>query len=214
MPMITSQSAGTQYGMPGSMASLRAAPQALTFGPDQEAIAKTQADASMYPAKLRDQHFQQLFPMLSKGFGALGGGFGSPATAGGASGQGPAISAGPVWNPQQIQQQVNSSRAQTDASTQTQQKATGEQAAGRGFSSQSPLTLALQGQEAGQGMATNAQNQNQIQWGAAEGNSKSLLAGQQAREGQFASRQQEDIQRRLPYFQQQNALISALGGMI
>lgn len=188
--------------------------QSQQYGPDQEEIAKINAQAAEYPATLRNQHFQQLFPLLSNALSSTGS-LTNPVTPGGVSATGgPAINAGPVWNPQQIQQQVNASRAQTDAATQTQQRASADQAAGRGFSSQSPLTLALQGQEAGQGLATKAANQNQIQWGAAQGNADQTLKGQQAREQQFASRQNEDIARRQPFFQQQNALISALGGMI
>lgn len=213
MPMITGQR-GALAGWGGYSPIHGATGGSIvesTAGPDQEKIAQIQADASKFPYQLRDQHFKALFPMLQQGFGAMGGG---PFTAGGASGPGPAISAGPVWNPQQIQQRVNASRAQTDAATASQQKQAGEAAAGRGFSAMSPLTMALQGQVAGQGMATNAANENQIRWDAAGGNAKQTLEGQKAREGQFAARQDEDIRRRQPWFQSQNALLAALGGMI
>lgn len=214
MPILTGQKSNqSQLGDGLAPGSKTFGISEQTFGPDQEAIAKTQADAAKYPSTLRDQHFKMLFPMLSGAFGGLGPA-GMATAGGGPVGTQPTISAGPVWNPQQVQQQVNASHASTDAETATHQNEAAASAGARGFSSQSPLVAALQGQMASAGMGQKADAERGIRWDAAAGNAKQTLTGQQAREGQYASRQSEDIERRKPYFAMQNALLSALGGLI
>lgn len=209
MPIQTS-SAGQAFGQPLTPKFGGTGP--MTWGPDQEKIAQIQADASKVPYELKQQRFNTIWPWLQ---GQLGGmSKGGPATAGGASGQGPDITAGPVWNEQQMQQQVNAGKARTDQQTQTAQREASAGAAGRGFGGSSPLVQALQGQLAGQGMAAKSAGEQQTRWNAAQGNAQQTLGSQQARESQFASRQQEDIARRRPFFDLQTALIGTLGGLI
>lgn len=209
MPMVTN--------LPGTSSSsnMGIAPGAshgpTAYGADQEEIAKTQAEAAKYPYLLKQQRFNTVFPWLQ---GQIGGMSKSPYTIGGQSPAGPDITAGPVWNDQQIQQKVNAGKASVDQQTQTAQRTAAAGAAGRGFGGTSPLVQALQGQLAGQGLAAKAGQEQQTRWGAAQGNAQQMLSSQNAREGQFASRQQESIQRAKPYFDLQQALIGTLGGMI
>jgi len=174
--------------------------------------AQIAADASRYPFDLKQQRFDQLFPMFQHSLTALGTP-GQPFTAGGASGASPEITVGGTLNPQQVQQQVNSQRAANDQATEGRMRQTAGQTAGRGFGANSPLLMALQGQAMGQNLATNTANERETRLGAAQQNSQHVLSTQQAREAQFASRQGEDIARRQPYFQQSNALLAALAGL-
>jgi hypothetical protein len=155
--------------------------------------------------------FNSVFPWLQGQMSSLMGGM---ATAGGQSGPSPEITVGGVWDPQQVQQQVNSARAHNDQATQTQSRLAASQAAGRGFGSRSPLTMALQGQLQNQNMAQNATAGREIRWNAAKGNADQRLKSQTAREAQFSNRMTEDIERKKPVFGTMNAMLSALGGMI
>lgn len=193
------------------------------FGPDFQARANDWqlrnqglADSQIASApamaaeKFSERKFDTVWPWLQGQFGTLSG---QLATAGGASGQGPHISTGGVWNPQQVQQQVNATRAQNDRSMNTQnQKATNE-VAGRGFGSSSPLLQAIYGQNFAANLGTNTQAEQQLRTTAAQQNAEHTLGTQQASEQQFSNRQQEDIARRKPYWQTYNTLLQSLAGM-
>lgn len=171
------------------------------------------AQAATLPARLREQNFNQVFPFLKSQLSALGT-QGGLARAGGQSGPSPEISVGPVLNDQQIQQQVNATRASNDATAANQTVQDQRDAGGRGFASNSPLLAML---NAGRQMSANQANtqaEQGLRLNAAQQNAGHILDTQQAREQQFASRQQEDIQRRVPVFAQQNALIAALSGIL
>ncbi len=174
------------------------------------ALGQTAANASMYPATLKQDRFNTLFPYLQNQYAQAGQGAQTP---GGQSPPGPEISVGPVWNEQQIQGQVNASRAANDQATAGRVRAINSGVGGRGLGANSPLAQALGGQAQSANLAANTQNEQQTRWGSAQGNATHLLNTQQARESQFAARQGEDIQRRIPYFQQQNALLSVLAGL-
>lgn len=177
--------------------------------------ARIGANAAMLPAQLGQARFNTVFPWLQGQYGALAGSLnGGMATAGGASGARPEISGGPVLNSQQVQQQVNAARSGNDQATGGLIRDMKAELAGRGFGSNSPLAMALQAQTQGQNMATNTGNERDIRLGAAQQNAGQLLRTQQAREQQFATAQDEDIRRRQPYFAQQNALLSMLGGLV
>ncbi len=175
--------------------------------------ARIGADAATLGARLQQQRFDTVFPWLQSQIGSF---MSNPnfATAGGASGPSPEITVGGVYNPQQIQQQVNASRAHNDQAAQTQMQSQAQQTAGRGFGSNSPLLQALQGQTQANNLATNTDNEREIRMGAAGQNAQHLLGTQQAREQQFSSRQREDIERRKPYWAYQTSLLGALAGMI
>lgn len=148
--------------------------------------------------------FNQLLPMV-QGL--------SSGLVGGQSGPGPQINAGPVWNGQQVQEQVNAAQAKNSASAQTATKGLQQSFAGRGFASNSPLLQALQSGVDMNRMSQNATAAREIPWQAAEGNAKQLLASQRAQEEQFANRQAEDIERRKGNQQYQSSLLSILASM-
>jgi hypothetical protein len=188
---------------------------------NQKDIAQIGADAATLPARLQQQRFGQVFPWVQGQLGGLGawgsgGGaaFGAGNTSPGQVGQQPQINAGPVWTQDQIQQQVNGQAAQNDAKTGGQVRDIQSSTAGRGFGSNSPLAQALGTMAQGQNTATNANMAQQTQWNAAQGNAQQQLAGQTAQENQFASRQNEDIERHKVIAGRQNALIAALAGMV
>lgn len=203
----------TQQALAGlqSQTELQSTGMQTSAGVQEAQIA---ADASKYPYQLRAQQFQQLFPYYQQGFSTLN----QAAQNGGMSGVAnpnmsgqPKINAAPVYNQQQIQRQVNQSNAQQDAATATQQRLNSQQSAGRGFSSSSPLLSMLNQSAQMAGNATKAQNQQAIQYNAAQGNAAQLLQGQQAQEQQFSNRQQEALQRQQNLLGFQSSLFSALG---
>jgi hypothetical protein len=193
----------------GAVASVMNAKTAADAGLKR---AEIEAEAAKYPYELKQQRFQQIFPWLQNqlsGMWAQG-----PARAGGGQiGTQPTISASPIWDQSQIQQQVNSQRAANDAATAGRIRSIEQSTAGRGYGAGSPLAMALGQMAQNQNLMTNTQNEQQTRWNAAQGNARQVLAGQQAQEAQFAARQQEDIERRKPYFGTLNALIGALGGL-
>jgi hypothetical protein len=182
-------------------------------------VAKIQAGASRFGSKmgtlaerLQMQRFNQVFPYLQGQMGNQGGGGGL--APGGNSGQGPRIDAAPIYNTQQIQGQVNAATAANNATAANQSARDATTLAGRGFGANSPLLQALQMGRQNQAMAANTGNEREIRWNAAGGNAQHLLGAQQAREGQFASRQDEDIRRRSQAAQQYNSLLAALVGLV
>lgn len=164
------------------------------------------------PVNAQMQRFNAILPMLSGQFSALN--QRGSEKVGGDNGTPPPISAGPTLNPQQIQQQVNSSRAANDQSTQGKIANSASSLAGRGFGSNSPLQAALAQGYQNSNMATNTANETATRLNAAQQNAGQLLNSQQALSNQWATGNQLDIQRKAPYFQQQNALISALAGLV
>lgn len=174
---------------------------------------KIQADASKYPATLKQDRFNQVFPWLQGQFGALSHSLNGDRV-GGQSGGSPEISVGPVWNSQQIQGRVNDARASNDATTQTNINNMQQSMGGKGFGSNSPLAQALGVQMQGQNMANNTQAENDLRWNSAQGNADQITKTQGLREQQFAARNQEDIARRQALYNNQNTLISALSGIV
>lgn len=174
------------------------------------------ADASRFGASyapnLQQNRFNRIFPFLTSQFAGLQGGMSG--TAGGQSGPSPEISVGGILSPSQISQQINAMRAGNDQAGASQMARQGSETAGRGFGSNSPLLAALRGQTAANTLSENVGGEREIRLSAAQQNAQHLLGTQQAREGQFAARQREDIERRKPYFSMANTLLSTLGGMM
>lgn len=180
----------------------------------QQRIAQINADASRYPADLQQSRFNAVFPFLSQQLGG-GGGDGSSGYKGqGQVGNQPTISAAPVYSENQIQQQVNSSRAANDQQTAGAQRQMQQQMSARGYGSNSPLAQELGVGLQNKNLSANTDAERQLRFDAAGANSKQVLAGQQAQEGQFANRQQEDIERNKVYQSKFNALIAAMGGLV
>lgn len=215
------QAAGaSRYGADQRLREAEQAAGASRFGAEQsrmgaENVARTHAEAAMLPSRLQHERFGAVFPWLQGQLGGLMQGLqGGFATPGGASGQGPEITAGPVWTQDQVQQQVNARTGANDQATAGRVRDMQQRLSARGFQSNSPLAQALEAQYMGQNLAENATAGREIPWQAAQGNAQQLLAGQQAREDQYASRQREDIARRTPHFGTLNQLIGMLGSLV
>lgn len=174
------------------------------------------AQAQELPAQLQQQRFGTVFPWMQQQFGNLMNQYGHPGGSGPGSGygQGPNINVGGVWTPQQVQQQVNASRAHNDQATAAETRQMQGRMAGQGYGANSPLAAALAGQMQAQNLATNTQNTAQVRQNAAQLNAQHLLSTQQAAEQQYASRQQEAIAQQQIAAQRQNALIAALAGIV
>lgn len=210
MPQTMYNTGATAGGVP-TLTGAQQMPSASDVyqGNQQKQVAQIGANAAMYPATLQQQRFQQVFPYLQS---QLNGG--NPYAQGGTPGLGPNISAAPVLNSQQVQQQVNTQNAASDQSTAGQIKGYQNSAAGRGIGANSPLVQALSGQAQSANLAGKTANETQTRLGAAQQNSQQVLAGQTAQQGQYATQQQEEIARAAPYFQQQNILLQALAGLV
>lgn len=185
---------------------------AQKYGADQQLqAAKLAMQAQELPAQLQQQRFNSVFPWLQSQLGKFGSQMARP---GGQSGASPEITVGGVLNPQQIQQQVNAMKSGNEQSSATQQQQQSRDLAGRGFGANSPLLAALHNQTQAATLGQNVGGERDIRLNAANANAGQLLKSQQAREQQFASRQQEDIQRRQPYFSMANTLLSSLAGLV
>ena len=195
------QSIWTPSGFGGSMGH--------TGKRDWDNSAAINAGAQAYATDEKAARFGQIFPWLT---GQLGG-LGAMSRTGGQSPPSPEITVGGVWNPQQTQQRVNAARAQNDQSLATQQRGNAEKLSAGGFGGNSPMLAALQGQAASANRATNTTSEREIRNTAAEQNAGHLLNTQKAREAQFASRQQEDIERRKPIYQLYSSLFGSIAGL-
>ncbi len=178
------------------------------FGPSQ--AAQDQQTLAAIPVNAQMQRFNTILPYLTGSLSSLNSNF---ASAGGTNAPAPQISVGGVLNDQQVQQQVNTSRAANDAATQNSIRNAGNSIAGRGFGANSPLAMAMQQGYQNQNLQSNTANETATRLNAAQANAGQLLNSQQARSSQWQQENALDIQRRLPYFQHQNALIAALAGL-
>lgn len=188
-------------------------------GSTQRDVATTAANAAMFPAQLQQQRFNTVFPWLQGQFGQFQGQLNGMVGGGGLSGgygenAGPGVTVGGVYNPQQIQQQVNASNAATDRSTATQNTQAAQQSGARGFGSNSPLLQAIYGQNQASGLGTRTSNEQQIRNTAAMQNQQARQSTQQAQAAIYGQRQQEALQARGQTLGAQSALFSALGGLI
>lgn len=170
-----------------------------------------QYKASILPANLRQSRFRTLLPYLDQAMSGMGQGLNGGYGGAGQRGEQPEINAAPVLTANQMQQQVNAQRAGNDASMAGRVQQMNAGLAGRGFGSNSPLAQALMANFAGQNMATNTANERETRLSGAQMNSEHVLKAQQAREQQFASRQQEEIERGKAYTGGISSLMSALG---
>lgn len=178
-------------------------------GQSREAQANQMAMARL-PLDYQQSRFNSVFPWLQQQMGAGAATYG----VGGSSAGQPTINANPVYNPQQIQQQVNSARAGNDRTMATQTRNTQQNLAGRGWGGNSPIAQAMAAQFGFQNLIANNDAERDIRFNSAKANSDQVLKGQTAREQQFANRQQEDIERRRTFASTQNALLGSLAGLI
>lgn len=139
--------------------------------------------------------FNKLLPMLQGAMAGAGNfNYGGAATNIPAPSMGgPHISGGPLWTQQAIQQNVNANRAGIDRSTATNNQNIANQAAGHGFGSGSPLTMALQNQANMSAMGQKADYERQFLPEARQQNAQFGLQAQNAQQQQFAANQQAQL---------------------
>lgn len=92
----------------------------------------------------------------------------------------PDVTVGGVWSPQQVDERVNTMRAQGDLGLAGEQRRLRERTAGRGFGSNSPLAQEMAQNMAAQNYAANVQGENDLRFNAADVNAKHLLETQKA----------------------------------
>lgn len=172
--------------------------------------ANISAGVQRYGIDSRNNQFDRVFGMLSRGMGGIGGG----GLVGGASGPSPEITVGPIYSPGMIQQEINAGRASNDQRTAQQLRGIERQMGARGYASGSPLQMALNQQARQQNMIANTDVGRQTRWDTAQANADQVLKSQVAREQQFASRQGEDIERRKSNNQLRSAYVSALASLL
>ncbi len=165
--------------------------------------------AQELPALLQQNRFSTVFPWLQGQLGGI-----RAQTGGGNVGPATPINTNPIYNPEQIQQQVNASRAATDQSTASQVRAMQQQMGGRGFASQSPLVAALQGQYQNQGLASNVGNETNIRMNAAQQNAGQVLSAQQAAAQQNVGLQQAAAERQRNILGLYGSLFGAMSGLV
>ena len=195
------------YGGGGGYPSQPAAPAPAPVDYDklfnqQMALINAQNAPQMAQLKQSAALSSKLLPMLKTE--TTGGGTSYPYPA-------PNFTVGPVWNPQQIQQQTNASRAQADMRAATQSRNMLSGVGARGFSPTSPLIQAMQSNIDSQNLIANSTADREIAWNAAQGNAQHTLAGESARE-QAVSQRFGDITAGRAAFT--SALLSALAGII
>lgn len=169
--------------------------------------AQISANASTLPALLQQERFNKVFPGLfnqTQSFNSVGG-TNAPL---------PEVTVGPVYTPQQTQEQVNAGRAQNDRATAQQQLQSQQQLAGKGFGATSPLLAGLQSQQAMAGMQANSELERGLRFDTAKDNAQHLLQSQTERQNQWTQNEDSDIRRRQVQQTGYNSLLQALAGII
>jgi hypothetical protein len=167
----------------------------LGYG-NQKDIAQIGIQPAMQANADRMQRFNALLPILTGQFGRIG-----------QSAPNPNITVGGVYNPQQLQQQVNTMRGQNDQQMATQNRTAQQSLGGRGFGSNSPLLQAIYGQNAASNLGANTQGEQSLRSNVAQMNAKQLLDSQT----NLAQQQTERQRNAATMF---GSMMSAIGGMI
>lgn len=181
--------------------------------------ADSQFELGMAPINFKRDVFDKTFPLIQglAGSGNFNQSFGA---VGGQNTPLPKLPNSFVYSPDQIQQQVNAARAQGDQGGLTQRQQTQANLTGRGFSTRSPLAMAMN-QAADTGVrAQNQDAERQIRFGAAGQNANQDLQVGQLAEHAWNDFNQNDVARRTNQTnsilgQQRNlsSLIAALSGL-
>ena len=148
--------------------------------------AQNNLDMGILSQQGRQTSLDKLLPLLGSAFGSAGG-------SGSLGGQQPMINTGPIYTPQQTQQQVNRGVAANDSQFAGLLRMLAGRFGGAGFSQNSPLLASLMSQAGAQNIAANTNVRTQLPFDIASGNASHLLQSQAAAENQFSNRQQEQL---------------------
>lgn len=149
--------------------------------------AQNALDLSLLSQTGRQTSLSQLLPILQGAFSAGG------SVGGNLTGQQPTINAGPIYTPQQTQQQVNKAVGGNDSRFAGLMRSLQSRFGSSGFSPNSAAFQALVAQLGVQNSAANADARTSLPFDVATGNASHLLDSQVAQENQFANRQQEQL---------------------
>lgn len=214
MPLVSYGGQGVIQGSPvaGTVPTggeyLGLDPSAVVAADAQKYASDNAKIAAMFPAQLAQSRFNQLFPWIQSQWDVNGGSGGSQV------GTQPHITTSGVYSPGQIQQQVNTSRANTDRSAAGQMQQNRAKTASSGFGANSPLLMALNNQTSNNALQTNVGNEASIRQNAAQQNAQQMLSGQTEAENQFANRQNEQIKRAQVATGYRSSLLGALAGAL
>jgi hypothetical protein len=156
-------------------------------------IANLQAEASKYPHLLKQQRWTQLFPHVQGILGQAGNI--NDMYSGGGLDKSAKVSEAPIYDNQSIQEQVNATRAQSDASAVSQRSALSRQLAGRGFGSRSPLGMMMNQSIMGQNLMGNTAAEQQLRFNARQANAQHVLDAQKANVERVAGYNQQETER-------------------
>jgi len=124
----------------------------------------------------------------------------------------PAINDSPIYNQQQIQEQMNAGFAANDARTATLMRQLGQSAAGRGFGGMSP---AIEAQRTQLGIANNQANatlQRELPMQYAQANADQNFRVNNLQQQQWRDFEQQDIERRKAAQDYLTRLMAMFGG--
>lgn len=179
--------------------------------------AAEEKEIAMAPLNFRRDVFNKIFPLAG---GAMGEGSVNFSQVGGTNTPMPTLPNSFVYSPQQVQQQVNSAKAQGAQGAATQKRQIASDISSRGFGGRSALAMALNQAADTGARARNADQEREIRFDAAGANARQDLAvGGLAQQG-WNNWNQLDIERRktqadsiLNSQRNMAALIASLSGL-
>lgn len=170
-----------------------------------------QFSIAQMPWDYKNKVFGTISPLLTQLTGGAAGGGQVP---GGTNLGVERVDESPIWNPQQIGQQVNAAKANNARSADTQTKQAQTKLTSQGFGSKSPLLAALEGNIGQARMGADAEADRQINWGAAQGNAQQVQKAQMSNQGADVAMNSADIERRKASNSYQTSLLGILGGLM
>lgn len=198
-------------------AAATTAANADRYGSDQQ-LAGVEAHEAAEDARLERKigyaefKFDEVFPFVQGVVGGIGSA-GVPQTPG-VRVLGPFISSRGVLSPAEVQSQVNAAWAKNDARTASQAFDVAAQLAGRGFSSNSPLAVAMQVGLFGQNLRANNDAATSLRIQAATANAAQILKGQELLQQQFFQANQIAVDSERNQVTRQVGILSAVAQMV
>lgn len=161
--------------------------------------------AQLAPLNFRQQLFDKLYPNMSGMFD------GSSTRVGGQVGQQPSFSPSPVYNDQQIREQVNASVSANDTRYGTFGRSLNDSQAARGFGASSPAAEAMRNTLRMGNARENAVAEREIPFQAAQANQDAMFRGQQLQQQMWRDNEDSDIRRRQAQLQGFSSILGLLG---
>ena len=182
--------------------------------------ARDEKEITLAPINYRRDVFNRTMPYIDRAFANMGDTSLSTAMIGGQNTPLRPLPQDSIWNAQQIQEQVNNARAMGDQGAQARMDDLSGDLASRGYGANSPLAMALRQGVQSTTAASNADQERQIRWDAAQGNAGQALNVGRLAQQQWSDFNQSEIERRRTQLDgfinnQRNmtALISAIAGL-